>query len=296
YGEEPENLTRYIKCTQSYADSCGGFGNIWKCKLDSITRNDVAVKAFRVPSRDFEDMEKLITRLRKEAFVWQKLENSHILPLYGTADGFDVVPALVCPWMEKGSLHHYLKTMWRKELPSPEMHCLFLLANHDEPVHSKDIIHGDLMPSNVLIDAKGNALLADFGLSRLLGDHKTSFTASQRSGAFRWAAPEIIPLNAENPNAHFDKPNKASDIYSFGCIMMQVLSGCSPYFDMRWEPCVIVAKSKGIMPTRPTLPAIADDYWRYIEQCWSTHAKMRPSVDDVLDYITVEHDRQKLVS
>jgi serine/threonine protein kinase len=78
---------------------------------------------------------------------------------------------------------------------------------------------------NVLIDAKGNALLADFGLSRLPGGHGTSFSASQRSGAIRWVAPEIIPLNAENPNEYVDKPNKASDIYSFGCIMMQVTLG-----------------------------------------------------------------------
>jgi serine/threonine protein kinase len=73
-----------------------------------------------------------------------------------------------------------------------------------------------------LIDAKGNALLADFGLSRLLADHETSFFASHSSGAIRWAAPEIIPLDTENPNEHVDKPNKESDIYSFGCIMMQV--------------------------------------------------------------------------
>ncbi|KAG2739579.1 kinase-like protein [Suillus brevipes Sb2] len=307
YGNAPEDLTRYITCNQSYANSCGGFGNIWKCKLDSITHNgnemppqDVAVKVFRVPSRDSEDLEKMITKLRKEAFVWQKLENSHILPLYGTVDGFDVVPALVCPWMEKGSLHQYLKTMWCEELPPPEMHCLFLLlfqvVSGLQYLHSKGVIHGDLMPSNVLINENGKAVLADFGLSRLPADHETSFSASQNSGAIRWAAPEIIPLNTKKPNEDVDKPNKTSDIHSFGCIMMQVLSGCPPYFDMKCETVVVVAKSKRILPTRPTLPAIADDYWRYMEQCWSTNAKMRPSVDDVLDYITAEHDRQKLIS
>ncbi|KAG1753105.1 kinase-like domain-containing protein [Suillus occidentalis] len=261
---------------------------------------NVAVKAFRVPSRDPEDIKRLVKKLRQEVFVWQGLENSHILPLYGIAYGFDIVPALVCPWMKKGSLHHYLNKMWRKNSPPPEMQCLFLLlfqvGSGLQYLHSQDVIHGDLMPSNVLINENGNAVLADFGLSRLLADHETSFFASHSSGAIRWAAPEIIEFGTEKPNEQVDKPNKESDIYSFGCIMMQVLSGCSPYFDMKCETAVTVAKSNGVLPTRPTLPAIADDYWCYIKQCWLTHAKMRPSVDKVLDYITAEHDKQKLIS
>ncbi|KAG2036677.1 kinase-like domain-containing protein [Suillus americanus] len=241
-----------------------------------------------------------IQKLRQEVFVWQQLEHSHILPLYGTADDFDAVPALVCPWMENGSLHQYLETMWNKQLP-PKMHRLFLLVSISclYPINTpsyQNIIHGDLMPSNVLINENGKALLSDFGLSRLLADHETSFFASHSPGAIRWAAPEIIPLDTDKLNERVSKPNKASDIYSFGCIMMQVLSGYSPYFDMKWEPLVIMAKSKGLLPTRPILPAITDVYWCYIEQCWSTDIEMRPTVDRVLDYIKAEHDRLELFS
>ncbi|KAG1766886.1 kinase-like domain-containing protein [Suillus placidus] len=302
YRDEPENITRYITRTQNYPHSYGGFGNVWKCKLGSFPRNgikmppgNVAVKAFRVPSRNSGDMDKLIKKLRQEVFVWQQLEHSHILPLYGTADEFDIVPALVCPWMENGPLDQYLAKR-REQLP-PKMHRLFLLLFQVvlglQYLHSINIIHGDLMPSNILIDENENAVLADFGLSRLLADHETSFFASHNSGATRWAAPEIIPLE---PNELVSKPNKASDIYSFGCVMMQVLSGHSPYFDMKVESLVVIAKSKGIPPTRPKLPAIADDDWCYIQRCWSTHVVMRPSVDQVLDYIKAEHDRQKLFS
>ncbi|KIK38484.1 hypothetical protein CY34DRAFT_90919 [Suillus luteus UH-Slu-Lm8-n1] len=164
---------------------------------------------------------------------------------------------------------------------------------HNESVHYRNIIHGDLMPSNVLIDHNGKALLADFGLSRLLADHETSFFKSHGPGAIRWAAPEIIPLDPEKPDNEVSKPNKASDIYSFGCIMMQVLSGQSPYFDIS-ETSVTVAKFKGIPPTRP--PAIADVYWRYLEQCLSACVAARPLVDEVLEYIKAECDRQNLTS
>ncbi|KAG1738758.1 kinase-like domain-containing protein [Suillus lakei] len=303
YRDEPQDLTGYITRTQNYPLSYGGFSNIWKCKLDSFSRNgitmpprDVAVKAFRVPSRNSEDMKKLIKKLRQEVFVWQELEHSHILPLYGITDNFDSIPALVCPWMENGCLHKYLETMWHEP---PEMHRLFLLLVQVvlglQYLHFRNIIHGDLMPLNVLIDENGNALLADFGLSRLLADHETSFFDSHGPGAIRWAAPEIIPLDPENPNEEVSKPNKASDIYSFGCIMMQVLSGLFPYFGMG-ETSVTVAKFKRILPARPTQPAIADVYWRYFEQCWSPRVETRPSVDEVVEYIKAEHDRLNVIS
>ncbi|KAG1897700.1 kinase-like domain-containing protein [Suillus fuscotomentosus] len=304
YHDEPEDLTAYISRTDDFPYSCGGFGNVWKCKLtNSFLRNgtkilprNVAVKAFRVPSRKPEDLNKLIKKLRQEVFVWRQLEHSHIVPLYGTTEKYEIIPALVCPWMKNGSLHQYLGTMRREQSP-PEMHRLFLLLLQVilglQYLHSKDIVHGDLMPPNVLIDENGDALLADFGLSCLLADHETSFFASHSSGATRWAAPEIIPLDTERLDECVSKPNKASDIYSFGCIMMQVLSNCSPYFDMKTESLVVMAKSKGILPTRPASPVIADVHWCYIERCWSTQIEMRPSVDEVLDYIKGEHDKFK---
>ncbi|KAG1738751.1 kinase-like domain-containing protein [Suillus lakei] len=305
YHDEPRDLTRYITRIRNHPHSCGGFSNVWKCKIASFSRNDtkmppqdVAVKALRVTSRNPENIKKLIKKLRQEVFVWQALEYSHILSLYGTTNDFDnTVPALVCPWMENGSLQTYLDEM-RKQLP-PKIHRLFLLlfqvVSGLQYLHSRNIIHGDLMPLNVLIDENENALLADFGLSRLLADHETSFFNSHGPGAIRWAAPEIIPLDPERPNEEVSKPNKASDIYSFGCIMMQVLSGHSPYGDMG-DPSVTVAKFKGILPTRPTQPAIADVYWCYFEQCWSPRVETRPSVDEVLEYIKAEYDRLKLVS
>ncbi|KAG2132237.1 kinase-like domain-containing protein [Suillus cothurnatus] len=249
---------------------------------------DVAVKVLRVLSRNPEDMDKLIKKLHQEVFVWQQLEHSHILPLYGTTDGFDTIPALVCPWMENGSLQQYLKTMWHKQLP-PELCCLFSLSSSKSfqacgiIMHHKNIIHGDLMPSNVLIDENENALLADFSLSRLVGDHETSFFESLGPGAICWAAPEIIPLNPETPDKEVSEPNKASDIYSFGCIMMQVLSGQPPYSDIVSETCVTVAKFQHLLPTR--LPAIDDVYWCYIERCLLPCVEMRPLVDEVLEYI-----------
>ncbi|KAG2065507.1 kinase-like protein [Suillus decipiens] len=306
YHDEPLNLTPYIVRTEEFVHSYGGFSDVWKCKLipspqdgNNILPQEirVAVKAFRMISSnsESEDMKKVIKKLRQEVFLWQTLEHPHILPLYGIADGFSPIPALVCPWMENGTLQQYLKKIWHNQL-SPKVDRLFLLLFQVllglRYLHNEDIIHGDLTPMNVLINESENVLLADFGLSHLLGDHETSFFKSNAPGAIRWAAPEIAQLDPETPSEEeVSKPNKASDIYSFGCIMMQVLSGKPPYYDKN-EHLVIATKSRGIPPTRP--PAIDDAHWCYIERCLLPRDS-RPLVAEVLEYIEAEYDRHNLL-
>lgn len=303
YHDQPRDLTHCVTRTKQFACGKGGSSDVWKCKWKTIPplgidipSQDVAVKAFRVQSSNEEDIKKLIKKLREEVFLWQRLKHSHIITLYGIAEDFSPIPALVSPWMENGTLEEYLRKLWQAQL-SPKMDRLFLLLFQVvlglQYLHSENIIHGDLTPMNVLIDKNENALLADFGLSRLLGDHETSFFKSTFYGtcAIRWAAPEVLPLDLEMPGQEIGKPNEASDIYSFGCIMMQVLSGKRPYCDIRNELLIIMAKSKGILPTRP--PAIDGFYWCYIEQFFLPRDS-RPLVAEVLEYIEAEYERQKL--
>jgi serine/threonine protein kinase len=101
-------------------------------------------------------------------------------------------------------------------------------------VHSKDIVHGDLTgvsitqlsfvvlikdatQNNILIDEKGNAFVADHGIlticSELIG---TSYIRSN----VRWAAPENFKIPEDEESA--SSPQLPSDVYSFGCIMLQV--------------------------------------------------------------------------
>jgi serine/threonine protein kinase len=101
-------------------------------------------------------------------------------------------------------------------------------------VHSKSIVHGDLTgvsntqlsftlliidgtQNNILIDEKGNAIVADHGIlifcSELSG---TSYITSN----VRWTAPENFRISEDEELA--SSPQLASDIYSFGCIMLQV--------------------------------------------------------------------------
>ncbi|KAN0086284.1 hypothetical protein V8E55_007418, partial [Tylopilus felleus] len=75
-----------------------------------------------------------------------------------------------------------------------------------------------------------------------------------------------------------------SDIYSLGCIMLQILSGQLPW-EKAAEAMIIVVLSKGEHVPRPKHRPICDRDWAFIQRCSST-ANARPSIAEVLDYLS----------
>ncbi|KAF9238954.1 kinase-like domain-containing protein, partial [Melanogaster broomeanus] len=235
-------------------------------------------------------------RLRREIGVWLGLNHANIVPLFGTTTDFGRFPAMVCPWLENGHLSAYLERRGNS-LPTGER--LALLLTCHITVHSQSVVHGDLSGSNVLIDDKGRACIADFGLSMLLTElgGSTFATSIQVGGTLRWAAPENlylnIPFTGDRDNFPKVSPTTRSDIYSFGRIMLQVLTGKIPYHYYPADPPVLLAISRGENPRRPGLAEITDRRWAFIQKCWSIgdaayEGRSRPSVEQVVEFMRDE--------
>lgn len=94
-------------------------------------------------------------------------------------------------------------------------------------LQSNKVVHGDLHPANVLIDSSGNLCLTDFGLAIVAGDVELqlSKTTMTRSLDPRWRAPEVIGIDS---GADPVRPNFQSDVYSFGGVMIFIVSGDVP--------------------------------------------------------------------
>jgi ABC-type branched-subunit amino acid transport system substrate-binding protein/streptogramin lyase/predicted Ser/Thr protein kinase len=94
------------------------------------------------------------------------------------------------------------------------------VADALDTAHERGLVHRDVKPSNVLIDARGHAYLADFGLSRRLGEAAAALGAAQSIGTVDYVAPEQI---------RGDEVDGRADLYSLACVLHECLTGAPPF-------------------------------------------------------------------
>ncbi|KAF9230195.1 kinase-like domain-containing protein [Melanogaster broomeanus] len=148
------------------------------------------------------------------------------------------------------------------------------------------------MQSNILIDDDGRACIAGFSLSTILTTlGEPTFSTSQKWGGLRWADPGLFNLNTEDDeDSPRVPPTTRSDIYSFGSIMLQILTGDIPYYYYTSVTQVLLAILQGRTPRRPQSAIITDRRWEFIQRCWSTVGKgrLRPSGEQLVGFVRRE--------
>jgi serine/threonine protein kinase len=285
----PDDLTPFITRTTQDHINGGAFGDVWKCNYntDGISAV-VAVKAFRYPEQ-YYDSEKFVQKISREIGILKILRHNNIVPLLGTVTGFGQRPelrSLVTPWIPNGTLNAYLASNHNDLTMLDRSRMLEDVSAGLQYLHSVSITHGDITGANILIDEGGHARLIDFGLSTivrpLLGQSHLAAT-SIRPGAIRYAAPELLLDEV------CDLSLEKTDIYSFGCVMLQILSGQHPWSEIKSpkaELCIWGSISQGRSPRRPNgHPAILDSDWDIIQKCLQFRSELRPSADQVLDLV-----------
>ncbi|KIJ10920.1 hypothetical protein PAXINDRAFT_16143 [Paxillus involutus ATCC 200175] len=279
------DLTGHVMRVGEDPIAAGSYGDIYRGRFRVGGRPiDVAVKAMRTYLAD----DKRTKRLRREVRVWQNLKHVNVLPLFGTTMGFGRFPAMVCPWLENGPLTSYLERRGNSLKIGERLALLHDVAVGLQYLHSQSVVHGDLSGGNVLIRANGRACIADFGLSTLLTElgGSTFATSFQARGTLRWAAPELYlndQTSGDEENPPRVPPTPRSDIYSFGGIMLQVLTGKIPYHYYPRDERVLLALSQGETPRRPSGALATDRQWSLIERCW-TSVESRPSDDEIVEF------------
>ncbi|XP_050212295.1 probable leucine-rich repeat receptor-like protein kinase IMK3 [Mercurialis annua] len=189
------------------------YGTVYKATLEDGSQ--VAVKRLR------EKITKGQKEFENEVNELGKIRHLNLLALRAYYLGPKGEKLLVFDYMPKGSLATFLHARgpdtpidWptRMRIAQGMARGLFYLHNNE------NIIHGNLTSSNVLLDENTNAKIADYGLSKLMtGAANTNVIAT--AGALGYRAPELSKLK---------KSNTKTDVYSFGVIMLELLTGKSP--------------------------------------------------------------------
>ncbi|KXN91152.1 Tyrosine-protein kinase CSK [Leucoagaricus sp. SymC.cos] len=154
---------------------------------------------------------KHLTASFREVLRRARLVHENILPFYGIFS-LEASPAcILAPWME-WNLDEFVKS---HDKPQERAFLIFDVIGGLKYLHASDIVHGNLTSRNVLVSRDGRAMLADFEA------YVDDIAGWRTNSSDRWRAPEVL-------NGHM--PTKASDIWSFGCLAYQLVSGRLPYW------------------------------------------------------------------
>ncbi|KAF7975592.1 hypothetical protein HWV62_9155 [Athelia sp. TMB] len=289
--QQPDDLTGHIDVDGWFGGS-GGHGDVRMGTWNRETQpTKIAVKLLRARGDGLQKPARFAKRLRREIKVWKQLKHENIVPLLGTVMCYSAhsepgpsipVMGMVSPWFENGSLLQVISDSGKHLTVLNRLQMLGDVAAGLSYLHSKGIIHGDLTGANVLIDDAGRACLVDFGLSFIKAEFEgTSYWSSMMGGAIRWRAPELLPPLAGDETDFKPNLTSACDIYSYGSVMLHVMSDKIPYYNIGHDLSVFVQILQGHRPQRPHSPLLSDAYWEFITWCWDLTPTSRPSAETV---------------
>lgn len=189
----------------------GGMSDVYKAK-DHVLGRIVAIKVLKA---EFSEDVNFVTKFRTEAQSAAGLEHPNIVNIYdvGSENGLHFI---VMEYVEGITLKTYVEK--KGQLSFKEATSIAIqVARGIEVAHSKEIIHRDIKPQNVIISTEGKVKVTDFGIARAISSNTIS---AEVMGSVHYASPE------QARNGFVDG---RSDIYSLGIVMYEMVTGRVPF-------------------------------------------------------------------
>ncbi len=195
----------------------GGMATVYKA-FDTRLERDVAIKIIRRKAFPEEQLDRILARFEREAKSLARLSHPNILKVldFGNYEGS---PYLVLEYLPGGTLKDKLKGQpmeWQGAV-----RVLLPIAQALAYAHEHNIIHRDVKPSNILLTDKGQSLLSDFGIAKILDNEETATLTGAGVGV---GTPEYMA-----PEQWTGSVSPQSDIYSLGVVLYEMVAGRKPY-------------------------------------------------------------------
>jgi tetratricopeptide (TPR) repeat protein/tRNA A-37 threonylcarbamoyl transferase component Bud32 len=238
----------------------GGMGVIYRAR-QRHSRRIVALKrvlSYHADSRD------TLVRFRREAEAAASLDHPNILPIYEVSESEDGLPYFSMKFAPGGSLLEVAPAF--REEPRRAAAIMAKVARAVQYAHVQGILHRDLKPGNVLLDARGEPLVSDFGLAKWLDTASDLTRTLTIFGTPGYIAPEQARSPARNLTP-------SADVYSLGAILFDLLTGRPPFLG---EHALAVIQQASEKPA-PKLRALAPHLDRDLETICAKSLDRDPS-------------------
>ncbi|PLB54391.1 cytokinesis protein sepH [Aspergillus steynii IBT 23096] len=247
----------------------GAFGSVYRA-LNWNTGETVAVKQIKLV--DLPKSELRVIML--EIDLLKNLDHPNIVKYQGFVKSVETLN-IILEYCENGSLHSIAKNFGRFPenlvglYMSQVLHGLLYL-------HEQGVIHRDIKGANILTTKQGLVKLADFGVA----SRTTGLSESSVVGTPYWMAPEVIELSGATT---------ASDIWSLGCTVIELLEGRPPYYNLQPMPALfrIVNDDHPPLPQGAS-PAVKD----FLMQCFQKDPNLRVSARKLLKHPWIVNARR----
>jgi len=246
--------------------SVGPFSKIYKAfwlGLD-VAIKEMSYKINRVPVRK---------EFYKDVNMWYRIDHPNVLSLYGAYQLGDY-PFVVIPLMKNGNLINYIED--KEKFPLIDLIDILIgISSGMEYLHSINVIHGDLMARNILLDDKLKPHICDFGFikCRTVVNHHSKL---KRLDSLRWTANEIHKTQTFNYT-------KKSDVYSFAMLCYELFTWGRVPFENLSERLLSEAVIEGKRPDYPE--GCPKTIWKLMEKMWHENPDARPKFSSITKYL-----------
>src|SRR6202165_643551 len=223
----------------------GGMGEVYRAvRADDQYSKQVALKLVR----SGQDSSFVINRFKNERQILASLDHPNIARLLDGGTTEEGVPYFVMELIEGQRIDEYCNA---RRLATTERLELFLrVCSAVQYAHQRLIIHRDIKPGNILVTADGVPKLLDFGIAKILESSEAANQQEQTISMIRLLTPEYA-----SPEQIKSEPiTTASDVYSLGVVLYELLTGRTPYRVATRTPHEI---SRAVCETEPEKPSNA---------------------------------------